>query len=598
MTRDRRPAARGPVLWLRAVCACACLCAPAAAPFCRAAEPVETTETPRPPAVRAAVVMLRTTAHDPAVPVWLAPGLARAVADALDCTEGLEAIDPAEVNAALQAMKTAEDLPDLRAAKEACRLGRRAGATHVAVCLLEPGPKRLRCELRIYDVPGGREIAGTAVAVEGPRDALAEIRGRLAAAVATACGCRPTPPDEIGERAFELYLRAASTDEPARREALCSRALEIDEDFAPARRLRADARQELGRTEAALADAVYCAKRWPDRAACWSLLARCLRSRGRDVQALAAAERAVARAGRARDHLLAAEILEDLGRYDRALAAYGRARRAAGGRSFRPAVREGMLLCRLGRWNRAELVLDEALEIRSGDPAALRYRGLARYSAGRFEQAMEDLDAACRSGAEDAWTLSTRAAVHYSCRRYAEALLDYSRALKLDPTLATAAHGRGQTLAAMGEPQRALEAFDEAVRRLGERAYVFADRAAVLRELGRLEGALADYDRAIALDGDFARAYEGKGITLHRLGRLAEALVCYDRAVALSPQEAGTYQNRAITHLKIGNCEKARQDVLRCLDLGGHVQGALRAAVELDSLEIGQKGQVLRSSDR
>ncbi len=98
--------------------------------------------------------------------------------------------------------------------------------------------------------------------------------------------------------------------------------------------------------------------------------------------------------------------------------------------------------------------------------------------------------------------------------------------------------GKGQTLLANGEPEKALACFDEALKLDPANAEALVKKGSALETLRRLPEAIEAYDRAIAADDSLTVAYLYKGGVLNRLQRFAEAMECYERALGTHPKKA------------------------------------------------------------
>jgi tetratricopeptide (TPR) repeat protein len=131
-----------------------------------------------------------------------------------------------------------------------------------------------------------------------------------------------------------------------------------------------------------------------------------------------------------------------------------------------------------------------------------------------------------------------RAAAYWYLGRHSEAVADYTRALELVPKTEVmwVLNGRGQTLAEMGEYNRAL---------------VDLHRAIKLIETARQSPAYS---------------YNGLGLAYAGLGKYQEAFQAFDKSIAKSPDNAWVYYNRAMAYMFMGKTDKAVGDLKTALE--------------------------------
>ncbi len=185
--------------------------------------------------------------------------------------------------------------------------------------------------------------------------------------------------------------------------------------------------------------------------------------------------------------------------------------------------------------------------------------------------------------------------------RLAEALDLYRVALEevpqAAPAGASAHHGAGLALAAMGRHPEALEHLQAACRLRPAWAAAHFNRGLVLRALGRREEALAAYREAASLDPGLVEAPFNAGNLLRELGRREEALAAYAEALARRPTYAAARANRADVLLALGRPREALEEAEAALALDPRCKEAwVNRGLALDRL--GREREALASYER
>jgi predicted O-linked N-acetylglucosamine transferase (SPINDLY family) len=223
----------------------------------------------------------------------------------------------------------------------------------------------------------------------------------------------------------------------------------------------------------------------------------------------------------------------------------------------------GLAAYRAGALERAQAMVQSALQIQPASFDALNLMGLIAYQAGQFDNAAEAF--------RRALLVSANAEVYYNqgnalsnLGRNEEALLSYDNAVALKPDHAFAHLGRGNALSAMGSQEQALASYDRSIALAPGFAMGHYNRARLLYEMNRLPESLASYDKAIALEPNYFEALDNRGTVLRALLQHQAALASHRRAIAVAPGKAAAYCNLAMAlhdlgqyEAAIGNYEKA-----------------------------------------
>lgn len=234
-------------------------------------------------------------------------------------------------------------------------------------------------------------------------------------------------------------------------------------------------------------------------------------------------------------------LLDDQGRYEEAIEAYGNAAKANPKDAFvLPAIGD-ILADNLGRYNESLDAYNESLERDPKNTAALRGMGSALTSLGRYEEAIKYSDKAIEidSGFARAWEGKGDALRNLG--KYNESIQAYDKAIELLPQQPTyALIGKGMALDSLGMNKEALEAYNESLRNYDKiveknprNAQVMYNEGNALRGLGRYNESLKAYDRAIELNPRDIDAWRNRGYALKALGHQSEADAAFAKAKAL-----------------------------------------------------------------
>lgn len=413
------------------------------------------------------------------------------------------------------------------------------------------------------------------------------------------------------------------TQRPEEAEAILDQALEILPDYAFGLGQRAWARRALGRGEEALADAKRARALEPGHAGHSLTVAEILRSLDRSDEALAAldrahevdpssglyiyrrallrrargeAEEALADLERAREvdggmaevsdfHQSRALILEDLGRYREAIAAWDRSMALDPDNLTLPAMRGDSYRLLAGQigldtaeggqaLDRALEDLDRTLAAHPDHAFAHGVRGGVLVMLDRPEEGLEALERAMELDpdnryARDQWiaALFRRGEALRVDRRLEEAERDLVRALELDDENVLAMGSLGAVYVDTQRPAEAEAVLSRALERVPDYAFGRNQRARARQALGRWDDALADAERAVAVEPENPSYSLLKAEILQALGRNDEALAVLDRAVDLNPDGAQAIYRRGLLRKARREPELALADLARAEEL-------------------------------
>ncbi|MFP5455684.1 MAG: tetratricopeptide repeat protein [Alphaproteobacteria bacterium] len=219
----------------------------------------------------------------------------------------------------------------------------------------------------------------------------------------------------------------------------------------------------------------------------------------------------------------------------------------------------------LGRWDDALASYGKAIALNPKDGDALTNRCVALLRLDRLEEAAEAGDRAVKVATHSAGAHSNRAMVLKLLGRTREAAAGYDRAMELDPRSAELHYNKANLLQDLNHLEDAITCYDAAIRLKPDYAAAYSNRGNAQRRLGLLFEALASYDSAIAIHPGFAEAHSNRGIVLRDMKRHDEALESCDRAVELQPDSAAILYNHATILQDLNRLEAAVSSYDRAL---------------------------------
>jgi tetratricopeptide (TPR) repeat protein len=195
-----------------------------------------------------------------------------------------------------------------------------------------------------------------------------------------------------------------------------------------------------------------------------------------------------------------------------------------------------------------------------------------------------------------------RALILTRTRQYPQAIAAYDQVLTLHPKDANTWTKQGVLLSQLGKPVEALSAHEQALKIVPTYSLALVNRAALLNQLGRYEEALTTSEQAINGNGQWgdaslAFAWDQRGQALAGLNRLDEALAAANRAVALAPQSVEAWNNRSVVLWRMENYPEALAAAERVIGLNpSYAQGWFNYGRILRSL--GRNDQALAAYDQ
>jgi tetratricopeptide (TPR) repeat protein len=244
-------------------------------------------------------------------------------------------------------------------------------------------------------------------------------------------------------------------------------------------------------------------------------------------------------------------------------------------------INYGNQLWRVGFYDLAVKVFNQAIRLDRKSYAAWYAKGLALSAADRnteamqsFEQAIEIDDKRYQEAQERGQEIDDR---HYevwrakslllsSFNKYQEALASIDKAIQRNKQDAVLYILRAAILEELNQHQEAVEAYTKAID-IKPHPWVYNNRGLARSELGDLDGAIADYDQAIKLNPQLVEAYGNLGNIHYLSGDLDGAIDYFTEAIKINPQLAEAYLGRGVARSDSGDLSGAIEDYTEAIKL-------------------------------
>jgi len=284
------------------------------------------------------------------------------------------------------------------------------------------------------------------------------------------------------------------------------------------------------------------------------------------LAALSIAKKLVEIRGQVSEWFQQGNCLDELMRYEEAIASYVQAIQ------IKPNLYEawynrGVALSNLGQLEEAIASYDKAIKCKPDAPDAWYNLGVALGKLGRLEEAIASYNKAVqlKPDALDAWYNRSYALLNLG--QLEAAIASFDKAIALEPNDHSAWNNRGYALRKLGRSEEAIASFDKAIELKPDAPDAWYNLGIALGKLAQLEQAIASFDKAIELKPDYAFAWIIRGIALYCLGQLEQAIASYDKAIELKPDYASAWYNRGIALSSLGELEQAIASYDKAIEL-------------------------------
>ena len=242
----------------------------------------------------------------------------------------------------------------------------------------------------------------------------------------------------------------------------------------------------------------------------------------------------------------------------RAISRFGESRQSIAARRL---SRAGLKAMHEGRWDTAESLFSDALDVSGSDDRA--HAGLAEslWQRGQHEAAVGHMERAVRLSAGDPKRLLRLGRMYLELGRLEDARDQCRAALEANRNAADVWTLHGDCLRASGNDVEALAAYHRALALRPDSPKAHLEAAEIYHDEGRYDRLLATVDRlqeSVGADQAPARSDLLRGIAMRELGRPSEARRCFARAAEKDPGDASPHLQLASWWLERGNVEQAR----------------------------------------
>lgn len=262
----------------------------------------------------------------------------------------------------------------------------------------------------------------------------------------------------------------------------------------------------------------------------------------------------------------------------RAIRRFGESRQAIAARRLSG---QGFQAMHDGRWDTAEDLFSEALNVSTADDRS--HWGMAEtyWNRGQSEPAIEHMERAVRLTAGDPKLVRRLGRMHLESGDLEQADHHSHWSLQSERDSAEGWSLRGDVLKANGDLENALAAYHRALAYQPDHPHVQLQAAEIYQSQQRFDRSLATLDRmndSISLEDAPPQADMLRGIAMRRLDRPDEALRCFHRASRKDPNNPQPQLEIASTALQLGRTAEA--------------QNALQLAMTLDPESVDQQEQM------
>lgn len=236
-----------------------------------------------------------------------------------------------------------------------------------------------------------------------------------------------------------------------------------------------------------------------------------------------------------------AAILDELGRQEDALAAYGTAvaREDQADMAF---LASGHIHLRNETYQVAVDNFTAYLRYHPSDGMVLHDRGSAYQSIDDLKSAERDYRQAALVSPDLATAFANLGTVLRKRERYGEAVDAYSDALKIEPGDAMIVNNKGYAYFLSGDYEKALADFLKAIDLSPEYAYAHNNLASAYIKLEKYQEAEDAAGKAISLDPEYGFAYLNRGIAREMIRDIPGACSDWEMAASLLVKNASDYQ--------------------------------------------------------
>ncbi|MCS6958596.1 MAG: tetratricopeptide repeat protein [Pseudanabaenaceae cyanobacterium SKYGB_i_bin29] len=256
---------------------------------------------------------------------------------------------------------------------------------------------------------------------------------------------------------------------------------------------------------------------------------------------------------------LKANVLEQLGRNDQAVATYQQALDLAP-QCFEINHELGRLLWKVGKHGEALPLLEHATHLQPQSYQAWADLGVTYYVLKNFSQAITCLTKSLEIDPDRADTLASLAVVYAEQKETELAIKYFEKSLSLQPDNPQTLCNYGALLSQAGKHEEAIAQYRKAIEIQPNLAHAYSNLGVLLREIGKLDEGIEQCRKAIEINPNLADAYGNLALLLKEKGELDEAIALCHKALELDPDNLNALNN-------LGNALQDKNELETAIDV-------------------------------
>jgi predicted O-linked N-acetylglucosamine transferase (SPINDLY family) len=259
-------------------------------------------------------------------------------------------------------------------------------------------------------------------------------------------------------------------------------------------------------------------------------------------------------------------VLNDLGHYDEAFAAFSKAIKLKP--DFTTALNNrANCLQSLNRLEEALADAQQSIKIIPSFHDGFVSIGNICNRMQRYEESVQAYQAALQLRPNNPQTLSNLGASLMDSHRYKESEIVLNEALKINPQFVQALNNRANLYTSIKRPEAALADINAALQFDPRFIEAYLNRGNILQDLNRIPESLTSYDKALEMNPQYAAAFNNKGNALKEIFQNKAALACYDQAITIQPAYAEAHYHRALALNEFQRYEEATAAFEKAVEL-------------------------------
>lgn len=238
-------------------------------------------------------------------------------------------------------------------------------------------------------------------------------------------------------------------------------------------------------------------------------------------------------------------------------------------------LERGKALYRLGSYEEAEPLFEQALSLNPENVEPYHERGMMFLDKREYRKAMFDFNKATELNDQLplGWFLKGKALI--GLEQGDEALVAINQGLELNGDKSEIGHHfLGLALATNGNDAEALKEYEKSLSLNATYAPVRVDRANLFLKQGKIQEALTDLQAAVKSDPNNVMAHCGQGSVLLLQKKYEQALQAFSKAIKLQETSFEAYTGRGQAYVKLGKQKEAMNDFTKAIELNNEYADA------------------------